>query len=190
MSPVHRLPAGGKLVGLVVLTSVLVILRSPWVLLGGVVVVLGGYAVAGLGPRRVWAVVRPLRWFVLVLVAFQWWTAGWQTMVLVVGTLVVAVLAAGLVTASTSTTALLDAVVAGLRPARPLGVDPERVGLTFSLAVRALPVIQHAFGEALDARKARGLGRSARALLTPVVVRTIRHAERTGEALAARGLDD
>ncbi len=190
MTLVHRLPAGAKLLGLLVLTTVLVVFRSPWVLLGGAVLVLGGYAVAGLGPRRLWAVVRPLRWFVVVLVVFQWWSAGWQTMVVVVGTLVVAVMAAGLVTATTSTSALLDAVVAGLRPLRPLGVDAERVGLTFSLAIRALPVIQHAFDEAQDARKARGLGRSTRALVTPVVVRTIRHAERTGEALAARGLDD
>ncbi len=190
MSVIHRLPAGAKLLALVVLTTVLVVVRSPWVVLGGAVLVLSGYAVARLGPRRLGSVLRPLRWFVVLLVAFQWFSAGWEVMVVVVGTLVVAVAAAGLVTATTTTTALLDAVIAALRPLRPLGVDAERVGLTFSLAIRALPVIQHAFDEAQDARKARGLGRSARALVTPVVVRTIRHAERTGEALAARGVDD
>lgn len=190
MSALHRLPAGAKLLGLVVLTTTIVVFRSPWVLLAGAVVVVAGYAAARLGPRRLWAVLRPLRWFVLVLVPVQWLTAGWSVMVTVVGTVVVAVAAAGLVTATTSTTDLLDAVIAGLRPLRRLGVDADRVGLTFSLAVRALPIIQHAFDEAQDARKARGLGRSARALVTPVVIRTIRHAERTGEALAARGLDD
>ncbi len=190
MSPLHRAPAWTKLVGLVLLTTVLVAFRSPWVLAAGALLVLAGFAVARLGAARLWAVVRPLRWFVMLLVAFQWLTSGWQVMVVVVGTLVVAVAAAGLVTATTSTTELLDAVIAALRPLRPLHVDADRVGLTFSLAVRALPVVQHAFDEAQDARKARGLGRSARALVTPVVVRTIRHAERTGEALAARGLDD
>jgi len=187
---VHRLPAGAKLLALFVLTGVLVVLRSPAVALAGAVLVLGGYAVAGLGPGRLWLVLRPLRWVLAALLVVQWLTAGWRPAVLVVGTLLVAVTAAGLVTATTSTTDLLDAVIAGLRPLRPLGVDAERVGLAFSLAVRALPVIQHAFDEAVDARKARGLGRSTRALVTPVVIRTIRHAERTGEALAARGLDD
>ncbi len=190
MSPVHRAPAWAKLLALVLLTTALVAFRSPPALTAGALLVLGGYALARLGAGRLWAVVRPVRWFVLMLVVFQWLTSGWQVMVVVVGTLVVAVAAAGLVTSTTSTTDLLDAVVAGLRPLRRLHVDADRVGLTFSLAVRALPVVQHAFDEAQDARKARGLGRSARALVTPVVVRTIRHAERTGEALAARGLDD
>ncbi len=190
VSVVHRAPAGAKLLGLVVLTTGIVAFRSPMVLAAAAALVLGGYVLAKLRPARLWAVVRPLRWFVAFLVVFQWWTSGWQVMVVVVGTLVVAVVAAGLVTATTRTTDLLDAVVAALRPLRRFGVDPDRVGLAFSLAIRALPVIQHAFDEAQDARRARGQERSARALVTPVVVRTIRHAERTGEALAARGLDD
>ncbi len=56
--------------------------------------------------------------------------------------------------------------------------------------MRSVPVIGAAAREVADARRARGLERSVRALAVPLVVRTVRHAERTGEALAARGFDD
>ena len=74
-----------------------------------------------------------------------------------------------------------------LQPARRIGVDPDRVALLLALTIRAVPVIAATLQEARDARRARGLERSTRALVTPVVVRTIRHADRVGEALAARG---
>jgi biotin transport system permease protein len=51
-------------------------------------------------------------------------------------------------------------------------------------------VLVETLAEARDARRARGLERSARALLVPVVVRTMRQADRLGEALVARGVDD
>jgi biotin transport system permease protein len=44
------------------------------------------------------------------------------------------------VSATTRTTALVDALVALLRPLRPLGVDPDRVALLLALSVRAVPV--------------------------------------------------
>jgi biotin transport system permease protein len=85
---------------------------------------------------------------------------------------------------------LLDVIARVLGPARAIGVDPDRVALLLALTIRAVPVIAATLDEARDARRARGLEHSTRALVTPVVVRTIRHADRVGEALAARGVDD
>ena len=152
--------------------------------------VAGLYGVGGFGPRTLVAQVWPLRWIVLLLLPFQWWTAGWYAAVGIVGTLVVAVAAAGLVSLTTRVTDLLDVITRLLRPARALGVDPDRVALLLALTIRAVPVIAGTLQEARDARRARGLERSTRALVTPVVVRTIRHADRVGDALAARGVDD
>jgi biotin transport system permease protein len=59
-----------------------------------------------------------------------------------------------------------------------------------ALTIRAVPVLTATFEQARDARRARGLERSARALLVPLVVRTVRHADQLGEALVARGVDD
>ena len=185
----HRCPAGVKLVLLLAGTTALVVVRSPSAVLAGALLVGGGYAVAGLPPSALGAQLWPVRWFVLALVALQWWQGGPRAAVVVVGTLLLGVGAAGLVTLTTRVTAMLDVLVNLLRPVRRL-VDPERVALVLALAVRAVPVLAETFAQARDARRARGLERSPRALLVPLVLRTLRHADRLGEALAARGVDD
>jgi biotin transport system permease protein len=189
-SVLHRAGAGVKLAGLLVFSTLLVALKSPATVLVGFVLVAGLYVIAGFGVRTLGEQAWPLRWFVLFLIPFQWWTAGWQVAVVVVGTLVVAVEGAALVSLTTRVSDLLDTITALLEPARVIGVDPDRVALLLALTIRAVPVIAATLHEARDARRARGLERSTRALVTPVVVRTIRHADRVGEALAARGMDD
>jgi biotin transport system permease protein len=189
-SPLHRSGAGVKLFGLLVFSTVLVAWKSPVAVLAGSAVVVGVYAIGGFGVRTLAAQAWPLRWIVLLLLPFQWWTAGWQVAVTVVGTLVVAVVGAALISLTTRVTDLLDVITRLLQPARHIGVDPDRVALLLALTIRAIPVIAGTLGEARDARRARGLERSTRALVTPIVVRTIRHADRVGDALAARGIDD
>jgi biotin transport system permease protein len=189
-SLLHRSRAGAKMLGLLVFSTVLVAWRSPLTVPLGMVVVVGLYAVGGFGVRTLAGQVWPLRWLVLCLVPFQWWTAGWQVAFAVVGTLVVAVAGAALLTLTTRVTDLLDLITRLVQPARAIGVDPDRVALLLALTIRSIPVIAETFHEARDARRARGLERSTRALVTPIVVRTIRHADRVGDALAARGVDD
>jgi biotin transport system permease protein len=189
-SALHRSGAGVKLLGLLVFSTALVALRSPVTVLVCFGAVVGLYAVGGFGVRTLVSQVWPLRWIVLPLLPFQWWTAGWQVAVTVVGTLVVAVVGAALISLTTRVTDLLDVIARLLQPARAIGVDPERVALLLALTIRAVPVIAGTLQEAGDARRARGLEHSTRALVTPIVVRTIRHADRVGDALAARGIDD
>ena len=186
----HRVPAGWKLLGLAALTSALVAARSVPVVAAGAAALVVLVLAARLPAGAVAAQLSPLRWVVLALVPFQLWVGGWRGVVVVVGSLVVAVAAAALVTLTTRVSAMLDALVAVLRRARVLGVDPERVALVLALAVRAVPVLAATAGEVRDARRARGLERSARALVVPLVVRSVRHADRLGDALAARGVDD
>ncbi len=189
-SLLHRARPGAKLAGLTVLTTVVVVLRSPQAVAVAAVVVVALYGLARWSPLVVLEQVRPLWWLVLLLVPFQLLTAGWRAAVVVVGTLVVAVAAACLVTLTTRVSDLLDTLVTLLRPLRLVGVDPERAGLALALAVRAVPVVGALAHEVRDARRARGLERSVRALAVPLVVRSVRHAQRTGEALVARGVDD
>jgi biotin transport system permease protein len=85
---------------------------------------------------------------------------------------------------------MVDAVVGAVRPLRRVGVDPDRVGLVIALGVRAVPVVVALAGQVRDAQRARGLTSSARAFAVPLIVRSLRHADAMGEALAARGLDD
>jgi len=100
------------------------------------------------------------------------------------------VVAATVFTATTPLDQLLDAIVRGLRPLRRVGVNPDKVALAFSLMIRAVPDVLDLAHETRDAARARGLERDPRALLVPMALRTVAHAQATGDALTARGLGD
>jgi biotin transport system permease protein len=153
-------------------------------------VVLALAALARVGFRALTAQVRPVLWVLVPVAALQVWLSGPVRALAVVGGVLVAVAAAGLVTLTTRTEALLDALVAALWPLRRAGVDPERVALVLALAVRSVPVVAGIAGEVQQARAARGAERSLRAFAVPFVIRSLRHADRLGEALEARGVDD
>lgn len=189
-SVLHRCPAWVKLVLLSAGMTGLLVWSSPVAVGIAAGLVLGGYLVAGFGPGLLAAQVWPLRWIILLLSVFQWWARGPSTAFVAVGGLLVVVTAAALVTLTTRTEDLIKVITTLLRPLRRVGVNPDRVALAFALAIRAIPVLTQVLQEVTQARRARGLDHSLRALLVPVIVRAVRHATATGEALAARGLDD
>lgn len=188
-SPVHRAPAGLKLLLLVVAGVGSVFLDEPWqvlVALGAVTVL---YGAAGISLRVAGAQLRPLLWIALGTAVFHVVATGPARAFVVVGVLAVLVLLAALVTLTTRTTDLVDAIVTVCRPLRRLGVDPERVGLLLALGIRCVPVVVGLAQEVRDAQRARGLGASPRAFVVPLIVRSLRHADSLGEALVARGAD-
>jgi biotin transport system permease protein len=145
---------------------------------------------SGVGLRAVATQVRPLLWVLVPVAALQVWLAGPVAAARVTVGLLLAVSAAAVVTLTTRTEDLLDAIVGMLRPLRRLGVQPDRVALVLALAVRTVPVLAGLGAEVRAARAARGAERSLRAFAVPFVIRSLRYADRLGEALAARGVDD
>ena len=189
-SVVHRLGAGSKLLVLLVAGVALALWRSPWQVALALALVLAGYAVARLPLRTLVRQLAGLAWIAVPLLLFQWVFASWQTGVGVVGSFVSMVLLAGLVTLTTRTTAMVDVVVRMSGWLRRFGVDPERVGLMLALGIRSVHVVIGLAQEVREAQHARGLRASPRAFAVPLIVRSLRHADRLGEALAARGVDD
>lgn len=189
-SPVHRTPAGLKLLLLVAAAVGTHWLGSPLRIGYATLVVALLYALAHIPVRVAWAQLRPLMLIMVVLGAFQAVVAGWRAAVVIVGALVLLAALAALVTLTTRTTALVDTVVTVLSPLRRLGVEPERVGLLLALGIRAVPVVAGFAGQVRDAQRARGLTASPRAFVVPLIVRSLRHADAQGEALLARGFDD
>ena len=189
-SLLHRVPAGTKLVALVVAGAGSLLLDEPWQVVVALGVVLVGYGVAGLPLRVVGRQLRPLLWIGVVTALFHVLASGWERAVVVVGVLAALVLLAALVTLTTRTTELVDAVVRACRPLRVVRVDAERVGLMIALGIRCVPVVIGLAEEVRDAQRARGLAASPRAFAVPLIVRSLRHADALGEALMARGLDD
>lgn len=189
-SVIHRAAPGAKVLVLAVGTLALFLRPGPVPAAVAAAMLLVAYAVARVPAPIAWAQVRPLRLFLALLFPYQMWTAGWLAAVVTCANLVIAVAAASLVTLTTTVPAMLDAAVAAAARLRWAGVDPERLGLTLALTVRSIPVVSRLAEQTRQARSARGLDRSVRAFATPLVVRTIRHAQRVGDALVARGLDD
>lgn len=189
-SPVHRARPGLKLALLLLATTVLVSVPRWQVVTAGAVLVVLVAAWAGLGARGLGRLVWPLRWIVVVLTPLQAWLAGWERAYVVVGGLVVAVTAASLVSATTRVADMTEAVMRLISPLRRVGLDVERVGLVVALAIRSVPVLLDALRAVREARQARGMRLTPDTLLAPLVVRAVRHADRVGDALAARGVDD
>ncbi|WP_328531803.1 energy-coupling factor transporter transmembrane protein EcfT [Nocardioides sp. NBC_00368] len=186
----HRLPVGAKLLGLAVISVSIVVLRGPLLAVGFLALAL---VLALVGRLDLAATARALRavLVIAVLVALlQWWLFTLPRAVESLLDLVSLALVALTLTVTTPTTEILDAVVRWIRPLRGVGIDPDRVALTISMAIQALPGTLTLAQETRDAARARGLGRSPRAYLTPFVIRVVARAHETGDALKARGLGD
>lgn len=190
-SAVHRLPAGAKLAGLVLfLIALAALVRQPWHLVPATVAVIGAYALARVPPRVALAQLLPVLWMLAFIAVFQVVFTGWRRALVVCGVLLLSVAVAALVSLTTRVLDMLEALHRILGPARRFGIDPDRVGLVLAMTIRCIPLLAGLVAEVTEARKARGLGFSLRALVVPVVIGALRTADAMGEALAARGVDD
>lgn len=186
----HRLPVGVKLAALALFSLSVVLVRSmpaSWVWLG---LALLAALVARTDLGTLLRAARMILVLALVVSAFQWWIDGPAKAVETLVDLLALALAAIVLSSTTSVNAMLDAIVRWVSPLRRVGVDPERVALTFSMAIGALPGTVTLALETRDAARARGLGGHPRAYVTPFVVRVVARAHETGDALHARGLGD
>jgi biotin transport system permease protein len=186
----HRLPAGVKLLAMLVAAVATVVVRGWAASLVALAIAAALLAWSGAG---LWLTLKTLRGIAVVVVllfAWQAWQHGWPRAVETVGDIVALVLLATVLTATTRVQDILDAITAGLRPLRRVGVDADRVALTFALTIRAIPATLELAAETRQAAQARGLERSLRARLVPFVIRVVARAHETGAALHARGVGD
>ena len=189
-SPVHRAPAGVKLVLLAAVGAVLVLRTGPVVAGAGLLVVLLLGAVARVPWRTSSRALVPVLLTAVALGGYQTWVRGAAHGAEMALDLLTLVLAGTLVTTTTRADDLLAVVARAARPLRHVGLPPETVALTVGLFLRTVPVLVRTTGEARDAARARGLERDPRAVVVPAAVRMVGHARTTGDALAARGLGD
>jgi biotin transport system permease protein len=189
-SVLHRLPAGPKLlVAMAFALAVSLAPAGPWLLAGAGVAVAGCYLLAGLGlpvlGREAWR----LRWVALLVLAGQVLFLPWPTVVANVARVVVVILLANLVTLTTPTERLVDAVERALTPLRRVGVNPSRVALMLSMTITTIPVIAGFAAQIREAQRARGVPLAPLAFVVPLLIMTLKHADDLADALTARGVD-
>lgn len=197
-SPVHRTPAGLKLLGLAGLSVLLFVLaRWPVVLTGLVAVLAVGLGLARLPPSVLWRQVRAVLWFLVALLVVHVLVDGWRTGLsdggLAVVRLLTLVLAAAVVTATSRVSAMVAVVERVCAPLRVLGVRPARIGLLVAMTLRFIPVLSERADRIREAQAARGGAvrgpRALAATVVPLLVQVLVLAHTLAEALDARGAD-
>ena len=180
-SVVHRAPLWLKFL-LVLGCGMASFLIVDWMVAAGMLALM-----CALFPLRA---VRPVLPVLAVIGLFQCWQLGGPTAARIVLNVLICIVAASVLTATTPIQALLDGVASLARPFRRFGADPERFALTIAIMLRSIPFIAGAYSDVRDSARARGLERNPRALVLPVFITTVAFARQTGEALAARGLGE
>lgn len=187
---IHRAPLGLKFLlvfGCGLASFIVVDWRVSLAVLAGLC---GLFLLTGAGLKKLWAAIRPLATVLAVIGVFQWWMLGAPTAARIVLNILVCVVAASLLTATTPVQRLLDGVVRAAGPFKRFGADPERFALTIAIMLRSIPYIAGTFADVRDSARARGLERNPLALILPVFITSVAFARQTGEALAARGLGE
>jgi biotin transport system permease protein len=194
-SPVHRAPAGVKLLALSAI-SVVVFAVPTLPVVGGVLVavVLIGLGVARLPAAVLGRQVRAVLWWLLALAVVTGLVGGVASAALVVLRLLALVLAAAVVTATSRVTELVAVVEWLCSPLRVVGVRPARIGLLVAMTLRFIPLVAERAERIREAQAARGgTVRGIRAWTTtavPLLIQVLQMAHTTAEALDARGADD
>lgn len=189
-SPIHRLPAGFKLLALI--AAILAMTLTVHTPIGaGVAVgcILAVFVLAGVGPQRAWPLLRGPFLFVAVIFVFQVFISDWRRAAVVCAVLLASIGLAAVVTLTTRTTDLLAAIVAALAPLERLGVRTDLIAMALALTIRSIPLIAEVFTQVDQARRARGLRPGARVLFVPAVLAALETADGFADTLAARGLD-
>jgi len=189
-SPVHRLPAGVKLAGLALAGAGVFFLPGLAWQAGALALVMALYPLARLPLGEIARAIAPVIVLVVAICGFQWFVAGPLAAATIGARIITLVLLAALVTLTTPFSAMIDTFARAAALARPLGVNPQKVGLAAALAVRFIPVLLADYREIQAARQARGARSPGLFAAGPLLIKTLRMAGTLADAVEARGFDN
>jgi len=178
--------AGSKLAALALTGTALVLIDDVRLLAASPFPVLLAAIVARVPRRTLFQGWRAALIVILLAAGARAAFDGWEPGLAVGARLATLLLAARLLSATTTATELLDATTTALRPFERLGINAEAVALAFSLAFRFIPLLAEAVEEIRDAQRARGLDRSPIALLSPLLARVMAIGDAVADAIDAR----
>ena len=194
-SPVHRTPAGWKLLALAGLSVLVFAVPTLPVVTGALVGTVGlGLCVARLPAAVLARQARAVLWFLVALFVLHSLVTDVLTGALTTLRLLTLVLAAAVVTATTRVSEMVAVIERVCSPLRWVGVRPARIGLVIAMALRFIPLISERADRIREAQAARGGSvRGLRGLtrtVVPLLVQVLQLAHTVSEALDARGADD
>lgn len=186
-SILHRMSPGPKMAALAIGATALFLQESLLITALAILAILALYGLAKFPLKTALNQIRPLVWIFALFFAVQWYFSGLELAAYVVLRLAALILLASLVTLTTRSSDMIDSLTRALRFLRPFGVNPDKVSLAISLALRFIPVLGRISTEVREAQKARGLEHSVIAVAMPMAIRAIKMADEISDAIESRG---
>ncbi|WP_019219869.1 energy-coupling factor transporter transmembrane component T family protein [Bartonella florencae] len=186
---IHRLSSGVKLLFLTVSTTTLFMVSSVPILVFFLLFLLLFYKVAQIPFIILIKQFKSMGFLLVLLFVFQTLFGSWLTGIEVILRLVILFSLSSLISFTTKVSSMVDSIEAGLKPFRCFGINPSKVSMVISMAIRFIPLLREKFHEVREAQQARGLNTNIVALAIPLIIRTIRMASEVAEALEARSYD-
>ncbi|RLP76120.1 energy-coupling factor transporter transmembrane protein EcfT [Mycetocola tolaasinivorans] len=188
-SPLHRLPAGRKLllIGALIL-AISIYPHTLWTLGASAAIVVAAFLIAGQGLRGLWRQTRVVLPLIVFTAVFQLIFLPWMSATITTVRILLVILLAALISLTTQTSAMLDAIERALTPLSRIGVRADRIALLLALTITVIPVIISFARDIITAHRARGVRPGPRTFVVPLLVQTMRFADELGEALNARGV--
>lgn len=188
-SLLHRIPVKPKLLGLMAFGLALYIVDQPVVL--GAAMVLTGllYLSTGVGMAEGFRRLRPVLFTIAFLAAVNLLLLSPLEALVTTLRLVAILFLAAAVTASTTIADFMAAVTDLARPLERLGLlKAADLGLALGLVLRFVPEIAGRYEALKEAHAARGIPVKLSRMLGPLIISTLKDADRIAEAIDARGI--
>lgn len=188
-SPLHRIPVKPKLLGLTVFGLVLYLVDQPLVLGAVLIATALLYLSTGIGLSEGLRRLRPVLFTIAFLAAVNLVVLSPLEALVTTLRLVAILCVAASVTASTTIADFMQAVTDLARPLERLGLlKAADLGLALGLVLRFVPEIAQRYEALKEAHAARGIPVKLSRMLGPLIISTLKDADRIAEAIDARGI--
>ena len=182
----HQVPAGTKLLALTAISIVVLPVDDVLFLALGGCVVAGIYLSMGRPGISRLIGLKAMLPLILGLGIFQGFVISWELAALSVTRLLLMIMLADLVTATTPMQEMMRVILPWLRPLRVIGVDPKKLSLAVALVIRFVPVLLAQWQAQSEAWSARSKKRSGFKLIAPFMNETLRRTDHVAEAIVSR----
>jgi biotin transport system permease protein len=189
----HRLPAGAKLLALIILVTLIsIIATNPLTGIAVLIAILGLFTIAfpANGPALLAKQLWSLKYLLAIIVIPQLlFGSSWPAVAANALRLTDAILLASLFTMTTKNSEMVATIERASKPLKPLGVKPQTLSLAISMAINAIPMIAKFSAQTKEAQLARGVKPTAALMTVPLLVASLKYADDFAEALTARGVE-
>ncbi|AQX17938.1 MULTISPECIES: energy-coupling factor transporter transmembrane protein EcfT [Bartonella] len=186
---IHQLRPGIKLSLLILCGTIIFMVSSVSTFLFFLLFISLLYKIAKIPFNKIIKQFKSVWLFLVFIFIFQAIFDNWFTGFAIILRFIILISLASLISFTTKVSDVIASIEAGFRFFQCFGVNPSKLSIALSMAIRFIPVINEKFNEICEAQKARGLNINIIALAIPLIIRIIRMASEVAEALDARSYD-